>query len=228
MLIQFKDITLERDGQPVLAGMNLELTEHRVGIVGPNGAGNSSVLRLMNGLLSPTAGSVWLDGRDLATCIQEVRKKVGFIFQNPDNQFVLPSVREDIDFGLKKRLPDARARALRIESALANVKASHLADRMLHSLSGGEKQLVALATVLATEPEVLLFDEPTTQLDLMSRNRLLRLLGDLNQPCIIASHDLSFMQTMDRVLVIMDGGVAMDGQADEVLEWYRQQCEERN
>jgi biotin transport system ATP-binding protein len=73
-----------------------------------------------------------------------------------------------------------------------------------------------------------LFDEPTTQLDLMSRNRLLRLLGDLNQPCIIASHDLSFMQTMDRVLVIMDGGVAMDGQADEVLEWYRQQCEERN
>lgn len=224
MLIEFKNVSVERERRLVLAGLSLTLSEHRIGVVGPNGSGKSSLVRLINGLLLPKTGRVGVDGLDTARDIAAVRRKVGFVFQNPDNQIVFPVVHEDIEFGLKRRESDPKRRALRAQAALERLGVGHLAERSVHTLSGGERQLVALAAVLATEPEILVFDEPTTQLDLRLRNRFEQQLAGLPQPALVVSHDLTLMQQMNRVLVIDQGRLAFDGASNEALEWYQAHC----
>ncbi len=224
MLIQFKNVFVHRDARVVLSGINLSLTEGRIGIVGPNGSGKSTLIRLINGLLLPHTGQVQVDQRDTRQDVMAIRRTVGFVFQNPDNQIVFPVVHEDIEFGLKQREPDVTRRRARSRAALEHLAIGHLADRLTHTLSGGERQLVALAAVLATEPEILIFDEPTTQLDLRLRNHFARLLLKLSQPSIIVSHDLELMQSMDRVLVMREGRVAFDGLPGVALAWYQEHC----
>jgi biotin transport system ATP-binding protein len=224
MLIEFKNVSVERERRLVLTELTLTLSEQRIGVVGPNGSGKSSFVRLINGLLVPKTGQVCIDGIDTARDVAAVRRKVGFVFQNPDNQIVFPVVHEDIEFGLKHREPDSKRRALRAQAALERLGVGHLAPRSVHTLSGGERQLVALAAVLATEPEILVFDEPTTQLDLRLRNRFERHLAELAQPALVVSHDLTLMQQMDRVLVIDQGRLAFDGEPVEALTWYQAHC----
>lgn len=224
MLIEFKNVSVERERQLVLTDLSLKLSEHRIGVVGPNGSGKSSLARLINGLLLPKTGQVWVDGLDTAREVGAVRRKVGFVFQNPENQIVFPVVHEDIEFGLKQREPDPKRRALRAQAALERLGVGHLTERSVHTLSGGERQLVALAAVLATEPEILVFDEPTTQLDLRLRNRFEQHLAMLPQPTLVVSHDLTLMQQMNRVLVIEQGRLAFDGAPTEALAWYRAHC----
>jgi biotin transport system ATP-binding protein len=224
MLIEFKNVSVERERQLVLTDLSLKLSEHRIGVVGPNGSGKSSLARLINGLLLPKTGQVWVDGLDTAREVGAVRRKVGFVFQNPENQIVFPVVHEDIEFGLKQREPDPKRRALRAQAALERLGVGHLTERSVHTLSGGERQLVALAAVLATEPEILVFDEPTTQLDLRLRNRFEQHLAMLPQPALVVSHDLTLMQQMNRVLVIDQGRLAFDGAPTEALAWYRAHC----
>ncbi len=224
MLIEFKNVFVHRDARTVLSGINLTLAEHRIGVMGPNGSGKSTLIRLINGLLLPHSGQVQVDALDTRQDVMAIRRKVGFVFQNPDNQIVFPVVHEDIEFGLKHREPDAGRRRERAGAALEQLAIAHLADRLTHTLSGGERQLVALAAVLATAPEILVFDEPTTQLDLRLRNHFERLLSALPQPSIIVSHDLDLMQTMDRVLVIGEGRLAFDGTPATAVAWYREHC----
>jgi biotin transport system ATP-binding protein len=224
MLIEFKNVSVERERRLVLADLSLTLSEHRIGLVGPNGSGKSSLVRLINGLLLPKTGQVGVDGLVTARDVAAVRRKVGFVFQNPDNQIVFPVVHEDIEFGLKQREPDANRRALRAQAALDRLGVGHLTERSVHTLSGGERQLVALAAVLATEPEILVFDEPTTQLDLRLRNRFEQHLAGLPQPALVVSHDLALMQQMNRVLVIDQGRLAFDGAPTEALAWYQTHC----
>jgi biotin transport system ATP-binding protein len=152
MLIQFKNVIAKRDEQIVLNDLNLSLTERRIGVIGANGSGKSSLIRLINGLLMPDSGQVLVDGLDTRHDVMDIRRKAGFVFQNPDNQIVFPVVHEDIVFGLKHRLADQQLRIARTRDALAQLSIGHLFDRVTHSLSGGERQLVALAAVLATEP----------------------------------------------------------------------------
>ena len=224
MLIEFERVSLRRDGHPVLSDLSVRLSERRIGIVGPNGSGKSSLVRLINGLLLPSAGTVKVNGLDTTTHVREVRRQVGFVFQHPENQIVLPHVLEDIEFGLKKRLPDASMRKQAAMDALESLGVGQLATRSAYSLSGGEKQLVALASVLATGPDMLVLDEPTTQLDLKNRNRLVRTLESLSQSLLIVSHDLELMQAMDRVLAIDQGRLMFDGPPDDALDWYRGRC----
>ena len=224
MLIEFKNVSVERDRRVVLTDLSLTLSEHRIGVVGPNGSGKSSLVRLSNGLLMPKTGQVLVDGLDTAKDVAAVRRKVGFVFQNPDNQIVFPVVHEDIEFGLKQREPDPKRRALRAQAALELLGIGHLTERSVHTLSGGERQLVALAAVLATEPEMLVFDEPTTQLDLRLRNRFERHLAELPQPALVVSHDLTLMRQMNRVLVIDQGRLVFDGAPAEALDWYQEHC----
>ncbi len=224
MLIEFKNVFVHRDARTVLSGINLTLAEHRIGVMGPNGSGKSTLIRLINGLLLPHSGQVQVDALDTRQDVMAIRRKVGFVFQNPDNQIVFPVVHEDIEFGLKHREPDAGRRRERAGAALEQLAIAHLADRLTHTLSGGERQLVALAAVLATAPEILVFDEPTTQLDLRLRNHFERRLSALPQPSIIVSHDLDLMQTMDRVLVIGEGRLAFDGTPATAVAWYREHC----
>jgi len=224
MLIEFKNVSLERERRLVLADLNLTLSEHRIGVVGPNGSGKSSLVRLINGLLLPKTGLVSVDGLDTTRDLAAIRRKVGFVFQNPDNQIVFPIVHEDIEFGLKQREPDPKRRVRRAQAALERVGVGHLTERSVHTLSGGERQLVALAAVLATEPDILVFDEPTTQLDLRLRNRFEQHLAGLPQPALVVSHDLVLMQHMDRLLVIDQGRLVFDGAPTETLAWYQTHC----
>jgi biotin transport system ATP-binding protein len=224
MLIEFKNIFVERDGRQTLADLSLSLSERRVGIIGPNGSGKSTFIRLINGLLMPKTGQICVDGLDTRRDVEKIRRKVGFVFQNPDNQIVFPIVSEDIEFGLKRRVPEASIRHQRMQEALSQLGVLELQDRSIHTLSGGERQLVALAGVLATQPEILVFDEPTTQLDLRLRNRFERHLAELPQSAVIVSHDLDLMHTMDRVLVIVEGQLAFDGAPVAATAWYRTHC----
>ena len=224
MLIEFKNIFVEREGRPILGDLSLSLSERRIGIMGPNGSGKSTFIRLINGLLLPKRGQICVDGLDTRLEVEKIRRKVGFVFQNPDNQIVFPIVSEDIEFGLKRRIPESSMRHQRMLEALDQLGVLHLQNRSIHTLSGGERQLVALAGVLATTPEILVFDEPTTQLDLRLRNRFEQHLSALPQPALIVSHDLELMRTMDRVLVIVEGRLAFDGVPADATAWYRTHC----
>jgi biotin transport system ATP-binding protein len=224
MLIEFKNIFVEREGRQILGDLSLRLSERRIGIMGPNGSGKSTFIRLINGLLLPKRGQICVDGLDTRLEVDKIRRKVGFVFQNPDNQIVFPIVSEDIEFGLKRRIPEPSMRHQRMREALDQLGVLHLQDRSIHTLSGGERQLVALAGVLATKPEILVFDEPTTQLDLRLRNRFEQHLSALPQPALIVSHDLELMRTMDRVLVIVEGRLAFDGVPADATPWYRTHC----
>jgi biotin transport system ATP-binding protein len=220
MSINFNQICLEHSTGQILQDVSLSLTESRIGIIGANGSGKSTLVRLINGLVTPTSGSVTVNGLDVALNVKQVRRQVGFVFQNPDNQIVFPEVLEDLDFGLKSRLPDASERLIRIKETLTRLGIDALIDRAVNQLSGGEKQLVALAAVLSLEPQILVFDEPTTQLDLRYRNRFMRVVTSLKQPIIMVTHDLDLLKNFDRVLVVDHGQIVFDSPPDNALSWY--------
>lgn len=220
MLIDFNDVSVTLQDRPVLQGVSLRLTEQRIGVIGANGSGKSTLARLLNGLVLPASGTVQVAGLDTARDIQAVRRKVGFMFQNPDNQIVFPVVSEDIAFGLRNlRVPKAQI-AARVDEALESLGIAHLRERPSHALSGGEKQMVALAAVLITTPELVVFDEPTTLLDLGNRNRFRDTLRTLPQAAVVITHDLALLEDFDRVLVVADGGVAYDSTPAEAIDWY--------
>ena len=224
MLIEFDQAVVSTPQAEVLRGVSATLAERRIGIVGPNGAGKSTLARLINGLVMPSSGSVRVDGLDTRKDLKAVRGRVGFVFQNPENQIVFPIVREDLAFGLKRLAPDRRQRESLIESRLGSLGVGHLADRSSHTLSGGERQLVALAAVLVMEPALVVFDEPTTQLDLRNRNRVRAAIAGLPHDAIVVSHDLELLEDFDRVLVVRDGVIAADDTPAQALRWYREHC----
>lgn len=224
-MIELDAVSHDFDGRPVLAGISLSLAERRIGIVGANGSGKSTFARLLNGLVIPRSGRVVIDGLDTAEHVKAVRRKVGFVFQNPDHQIVMPIVAEDLAFGLKARKVPKGEIAGRIDAALAHYGLGYLRERPVHQLSGGEKQLVALSAVLVTEPEIIVFDEPTTLLDLRNRNRVAAAMRELPHQTILVSHDLDLVASCERVLMVEDGRIAADGTPGEVLPFYRGQMQ---
>ena len=220
--IALENVVVARDGRRVLDIAGLTLAERRIGIVGLNGSGKSTLLKLIDGLVLPSEGHVTVDGLSTATDGAAIRRRVGFVFQNPDNQVVFPIVADDLAFGLKNSgLAKAEIPA-RAQAALDWLGIGHLAKRRIHELSGGEKQLVALAGVIAVEPATILFDEPTTLLDLRNRDRFVAVLAGLPQQTIIASHDLDLIATCERVIVIHEACVAVDAPASEAIAAYRE------
>ena len=161
-MIAFEAVSLERGGRLVLDRLDLQLTERRIGVIGANGSGKSSFVRLLNGLLLPTSGTVRVFDLDTKRAAREVRRRVGFVFQNPDNQIVYPSVGEDLAFGLKPlKLPKPEI-AARVGQTLAEAGLAGFEERLAHELSGGERQMVAIAGVAILRPDLLVLDEPTT------------------------------------------------------------------
>ncbi len=220
MLIEFNDVSVALHDRLVLQGVSLRLSEQRIGVIGANGSGKSTLARLLNGLVLPVAGTVQVAGLDTVRDTQAVRRKVGFMFQNPDNQIVFPVVSEDIAFGLRNlRVPKAQIPA-RVDEMLESLGIAHLRERPSHALSGGEKQMVALAAVLVMAPELVVFDEPTTLLDLGNRNRFRDTLRVLPQAAVVITHDLELLEDFDRVLVVADGGVAHDSTPAGAIAWY--------
>lgn len=216
-MIEFNDVTVEKNGSAILKGISVRLSERRVGIVGRNGSGKSTFARLFNGIETPSAGTVTLNGE---VELKSLRRHVGFVFQNPDNQIVYPIVSEDLLFGLKNlMLPTDEAKA-RVEDVLERFGLSYLRDRFTHQLSGGEKQMIALAGVLVMRPQMIVFDEPTTLLDLWNKRRFMTAIEELDQQVVIVSHDLDLLERFDRILHIEDGSIVADGDPATVLENY--------
>ncbi len=220
--IDFRDVSVAREGRIALDRVSLELCEHRVGIVGLNGSGKSTLLKAIIGLVKPTSGSILVDGRDVAAEVGAVRASTALLFQNPDNQIVFPIVGEDLAFGLEGRGISKKDRAERVAAALERLGIGRLIDRRIHELSGGEKQLVALAGLLAIEPKTVLFDEPTSQLDLKNRNRLRDALAALPEQAIVVAHDLELLSEFERVIVMDCGRIAFDGRAEAAIAAYRE------
>ncbi|MEL4317960.1 ABC transporter ATP-binding protein [Leifsonia sp. YIM 134122] len=219
--IRFESVSHRFGDDAVLRDVDLTLTEQRIGVVGANGSGKSTLVRLVNGLVSPQTGRVLVDGQDVAKHAREVRRRVGFIFTNPDTQIVMPTVREDVAFSLRRlKLPATDATA-RVDAALERFGLDALADRAAHKLSGGQKQLLALAAVLVAEPSIVIADEPTTLLDGRNARIVTEYLGSLHQQLIVVTHQLELLEDFDRVIVMEDGRVVADDSPGPALELYR-------
>ena len=229
-VVTFDQVTVavETDHSPepkvLLDALNLKLKERRVGVIGANGSGKSTLLRLLNGLVQPTAGTVSVDGDDTVRAVRNVRRNVGFVFTDPLSQLVMPTGREDVELSLRRSIKNGAERRRAAETALERLGLLRLADQSIYELSGGERQLMALAAVLAVDPAVLVLDEPSTLLDLRNRELLRRRLSGLEQQIIMSTHDLDLALEMDRVLVIEDGKVAFDGVPAEAVAAYRALC----
>lgn len=219
-MIEFRQVSLGYDGVDVLKDINFVLTERRIAVVGSNGSGKSSLVRLLNALRLPTSGTVLVDGLDTRTHGKDVRRKVGFVFQNPDNQIVLPTVEEDLAFGLKNRKLPVDVIEARIDDILARYDLSALRKHSVYTLSGGQKQLIAIAGVLAMDPDYIVLDEPMTLLDLKNKRRLAEAIDDFKQVAIVVSHHLDFIDHFDRVLVIEDGRIVVDDVPNRALAAY--------
>lgn len=202
------------DGTAALGGISFH-AEHgeSIAIVGANGAGKSTLLMHLVGLFAPDSGTIDIgDVPVTRATLPQIRRGVGMVFQDPDDQLFMPSVFEDVAFGpTNLGLPEDAVR-LRVEESLARVGAAHLAGRPPYRLSGGEKRAVSIATVLATDPSVLVMDEPSSNLDPRARRRLIGLLRSFEHTKIIATHDLDLaMDVCARTIVMRDGEVAADG-----------------
>lgn len=221
-------VAVETDSAPelkvLLDSISLELTEQRIGVIGANGSGKSTVLRLVNGLVQPTEGRVTVDGADTVRDVRTVRRNVGFVFTDPLSQLVMPTGREDVELSLRRFVRNGKERRQAAEGALDRLGLLELADQSIYELSGGERQLMALAAVLAVNPSVLVLDEPSTLLDLRNRELLRRTLAGLDQQIIMSTHDLELALEMDRVLVIEKGEVVFDGGAAPAVDHYRMLC----
>jgi len=177
---------------------------------------------MINGLTKPTGGRVSVGGLDTVKDASSVLKQVGFIFQNPQNQIILPIIRDDIAFGLKNSGLDKTATEAAVDATLRRFGIEHLAKRRAHELSGGELQLSALAAVTITGPKILIMDEPTNQLDLRNRMLVEKTMAGLEQKLIIITHDLPLLDGFDRVLVFHQGKLHADAPPAMAIERYRE------
>ncbi|MBB3998906.1 energy-coupling factor ABC transporter ATP-binding protein [Aureimonas pseudogalii] len=220
-MIELETVSLRRGEALVLDRLDLTLPERRIGVIGANGSGKSSFARLLNGLLVPTEGRVRIAGLDTAVEGKAVRRRVGFVFQNPDNQIVYPTVGEDVAFGLKARNVAKGEIAARVSATLARHGLAGFEDRLVHELSGGERQMVALAGVLVSEPDLLVLDEPTTLLDLRNTRRIIEAVEASERTVVLVTHDLDLLAGFERVLCFEGGRLAADGPPAETIARYR-------
>ncbi len=205
------------DGRDVLSGLSFKLDKGaRAGLIGPNGSGKTTLLHMIMGLIPPSEGAIRLFGREMRSekDFHESRKNIGLVFQNPDDQLFSPTVLEDVAFGpLNLGAGPEEARDI----ALKTLKDLHLTgfeDRISYRLSGGEKKLVALATVLAMDPAVLVMDEPTTGLDEKTNDRIVSILNTLDKTLLIVSHEYNFLaRTTNDFYGMRDGRIFYAGES---------------
>jgi len=217
-MLSVKDVSVAyADGKQAVHRMSFQIAPREcVALIGANGAGKTTALLAMVGVLAATAGEIAVDGLALNKKNKaDFRTRVGFVFQNPDDQLFMPSVFEDVAFGPRSfgcREDEVKAR---VHAVLERLNIRHLGNRSPQKLSGGEKRLAAIATVLSMEPDYLLFDEPTAFLDPRARRNLQKIIAQLPQGKLIATHDLSFAAVVcSRVLILKDGEGVADGGID--------------
>lgn len=219
-MVRFENVSLEYEsGQRVLKDLSFQLKEgEAVGLIGANGAGKSTLMKAMLGLL-PYQGEILVKSVPVQkNNLAEIRRTLGYVLQNSDNQMFMPTVYEDIifaplNYGMSREEAEKRADEALELLGIANLKLRHN-----HKLSGGEKRMAAIATVLAMEPEVILMDEPTSALDPYNRRKIINTIKGLKETKLIASHDLDMiLDTCERVILLADGKIVADGIASDIL-----------
>jgi cobalt/nickel transport system ATP-binding protein len=208
------------DGHQALYGVDLHVhAGERVALLGPNGAGKTTLVLHLNGILTAGAGTVAISGLPVGRdSLQEVRRRVGIVFQDPDDQLFMPTVRDDVAFGPANLDLSGAALDARVRHALEQVGMAEYADRPPHHLSFGQRRRVAVATVLAMEPEILVLDEPSSNLDPASRRELADIVRSLDVTVLMVTHDLPYaMELCPRSVVLSDGVIVADGPTYDVL-----------
>jgi cobalt/nickel transport system ATP-binding protein len=207
-------------GGPALDGVDLEVAPgERVAVLGPNGAGKTTLVLHLNGVLTPTQGAVEIGGLAVVKQnLREVRRRVGIVFQDPDDQLFMPTVRDDVAFGPSNLGWSSEEVERRVAAALDAVGMAHAADRPPHHLSFGERRRVAVATVLSMDPEVLVLDEPTSNLDPASRRELAEVIRSLSVTVVLVTHDLPYALELCPRSVLLDRGVVVaDARTGDLL-----------
>ena len=219
-VIEFQNVSFSYDGRtPVVQEINLIIEKgETVGLIGANGAGKSTLMKLLPGLLAGK-GAITVDGLSVTTAnLPLIRRKLGYVLQDSDNQMFMPTVYEDMMFGLRNYGMTKEEAEKKVDETLEKLHLQELKYRHNHRISGGEKKMAAIATVLAMEPEVLLMDEPSAALDPLNRRMVIRTIQLLPQTKLIASHDLDMiLETCDRVILLSHGKIAADGECGTIL-----------
>ena len=219
-MIEFENVSFAYEqGAPVIDGMSFAIADgESVGLIGANGAGKSTIMKLLLGLVSGD-GRITVDGIDVnRDNLGKIRQKLGFVLQNSDNQMFMPTVFEDMMFAPLNYMVSREDAEKRVDEVLERLDLQYLKHKYNHKISGGEKRMAAIATILAMEPEAVLMDEPTSALDPYNRRVVINTIRGLKQTKIITSHDLDMiMDTCDRVILISRGRIVADGNAEEIL-----------
>ncbi|WP_334152455.1 energy-coupling factor ABC transporter ATP-binding protein [Microbacterium sp.] len=220
--ISLDGVGVEIDGHVVLSEVSVELTAPRIAVIGANGSGKSTFARLLNGLAVPSTGSVRVHGFDSVRERAPLRRRVGFVFTNPDAQILMPTPAEDLALSLRGHpKPEIAAR---VSTALAAHGLTAHAEAPSSSLSGGQKQMLALASVLITEPALIVADEPTTLLDLRNARRIGDLLLSQSAQVVLVTHDLELAARCDVALRFDGGRLISTGDPAELIDRYRREC----
>ena len=218
-MIEFRNVSFSYGDVPVVENLSFTIQKgETVGLIGANGAGKSTIMKLMLGLLSGS-GEIKVDG--LPVCrdnLAEIRKKIGFVLQDSDNQMFMPTVYEDMIFGPRNYGLSKEETEKRVDTVLTQLGLQSLKHRHNHKISGGEKRMAAIATILAMEPEMILMDEPSTALDPVNRRTVINTINRLPQTKLIASHDLDMiLDTCQRIILLSHGTIVADGDAETIL-----------
>ncbi|MBQ6386401.1 MAG: ABC transporter ATP-binding protein [Lachnospiraceae bacterium] len=220
-MISFNHVSYAYEtGRPVLQDVSFTINDGEcVGLIGANGAGKTTVMKLILGLLPCTQGEIRIDDIQVRKdTLREIRRRIGFVLQNADDQMFMPTVYEDMIFGPLNYGVSKEETDRRVDAVLEKLGLQDLKHRHNHKISGGEKRMAAIATILAMEPEAVLMDEPTAALDPYNRRTVIRAIRDLPQTKLITSHDLDMiLDTCSRVILLSKGIVAADGPAEEIL-----------
>ena len=219
-MIEFQNVSFAYEkGRPVLRDLSFRIEDgEAVGLIGANGAGKSTVMKLLLGLLQGE-GKILVDGVEVKRdTLGEIKRKLGFVLQNSDNQMFMPTVYEDMIFAPLNYMLSREEADARVDAVLARLHLEDLKHRYNHKISGGEKRMAAIATILAMEPEAILMDEPSSALDPYNRRLVINTIRELSQTKLITSHDLDLiLDTCGRVILLSNGRIAADGPAQELL-----------
>ena len=218
-MIEFQNVSFAYGETPVVENLSFSIKKGvTVGLIGANGAGKSTIMKLMLGLLSGS-GQILVDGLTVNRAnISEIRRKIGFVLQDSDNQMFMPTVYEDMIFGPRNYGLSKEETERKVDAVLEQLGLQALKHRHNHKISGGEKRMAAIATILAMEPEMILMDEPSTALDPVNRRTVINTINRLSQTKLIASHDLDMiLDTCQRVILLSHGRIVADGDAEAIL-----------
>lgn len=219
--VEFKNVDFSYEGKKnTLNSISFSIGHgESLGIVGANGAGKSTLLKMLVGVLLPQNGGIYIgDTKVTKNTLSLIRQRIGFCFQNPDDQLFMPSVYDDVAFGPRNYKFSEEEVDRKVKNALENVGMINLIDRATYKLSGGEKRSVAIAAVLSMDPDILVMDEPTSALDPKARRNLINILKGYTHTKIIATHDLDMvLEICDRLIILKNGEIKRDGLAKDIL-----------